>query len=617
MAKKSVSKKRRRGRGRLRIVIAVGSVIALFGLVALIDSALYYNKVHAGVTISGHPVSGLTRDEATAATTRLVKQAQDEPITLTSGNKSWDVIPTDVGTKIDVTGAVTAAMEVSRESNFVIDMARRVRLFFSDKDIPLQGTVDSKLMDEVLAEVAKEVDMPPVDAGLVIDGTIVKVVEGQKGRVVDQATVREQLKALLFTLHATELPVPMVLKEPEIQAEDSEEAVAQAKNMISAKIVLKDGDNSWTLTPEQIGAYMDFATEDRNGVSTLVPYLSAEKMDPYFDKINGKVDRKAVNATWKSDGQQAWVVPATNGRALDADATAEALTAAALKTSGRTAKVAVKTTEPERTTAEAESLGIHDKLGPGFTTEWEGTEDRQVNVRITTEYANNVLLAPGEIYDFDKQVGPRTAERGYQLAHGITGPGKLEDVLGGGICQVSTTLFNAAFFAGLEIVERKNHSIYIDHYPKGRDATVSAESPNMRFRNDTDHYILVRGASNGITTTFNIYGTDDGRTVSYKTGDFYNVEKMTKIQYKASWLGPGTTFIKMAGQDGKEIKVVRTVKAEDGSVIHKDTFLSKWKMIPQEVEVGTGSTTTTKKPATTTTATEKPTSTTSPPTTGF
>ena len=619
MAKKTASKKRRRGRRRLRILIAVACVIALVGLVALIDSALYYNKVHAGVTISGHPVGGMTRDEAIAAVIRLVKQAQDEPITLTSGEKSWDVMPGDVGTKIDVTGAVASAMEASRESNFVVDMARRVRLLFSDKDIPLQGTVDSELMDEVLAEVAKEVDMPPVNAGLSIDGTTVRVVEGQKGRVVDQASVREQLKALLFTLHATELPVPMVLKEPEIQAEDSEGAVAQAKTMISAKIALKDGDNKWTLTPEQIGAYMDFSTEDRNGVSTLVPYLSAEKMDPYFDKIDDKVNRKAANATWSSDGQQAWVVAAVNGRALDAEATAEALTAAALKVSGRTAEAVVTATQPERTTEEAESLGIHDKLG-GFTTEWEGTPDRQVNVRITTEYANNVLLAPGEVYDFDKQVGPRTEKRGYKLAHGITGPGKLEDVLGGGICQVSTTLFNAAFFAGLEIVERKNHSIYIDHYPKGRDATVSAESPNMRFRNDTDHYILVRGASNGITTTFNIYGTDDGRTVSYKTGEFYNVEKMQVIKYDASWLGPGTTYIRMAGQEGKEIKVVRTVKAKDGTVIHKDTFLSKWKMIPQEVEVGTGktTTTTTKKPATTTTATtEKPTSTTSPPTTGF
>ena len=530
-------------------------------------------------------------------------------------------MPGDVGTRIDVTGAVSAAMDVSRKSNWLVDATRRFKLLFSDIDVPLDGTVDSELMDEVLAEVAKEIDVPPVDAGLVIDGTEVRVVEGQKGRVMDQAAVREELKALLFTLHSTELPVPMVLKDPDIMAQDSAGAVAQAKRMIASELVLKDGDRTWSLTPEQIGAYMDFTTEDRDGVSTLVPFLSGEKMGPFLDKIAEKVLRRPVNATWKSDGEQAWVVPAINGRKLDRDGTAEALTAASLKAAARTAEVVVITTEPDRSTEEAEAMGISDKLA-GFTTEWEGTEDRQVNVRITTEYANNVLLAPGEVYDFDKQIGPRTAERGYKLAHGIIGPGKLEDVLGGGICQVSTTLFNAAFFAGLEIVERRNHSIYIDHYPKGRDATVSAGSPNMRFRNDTDHYILVRGASNGIVTTFNIYGTDDGRTVSYKTGDFYDVEKMTKITYNASWLGPGTTYIRMSGQDGKKIEVARTVKAKDGTVIHNERFISTWKMIPQEVEVGTGSTTTTKPPATTTT---KPAATTttatttpgSPPTTGF
>ncbi len=181
MAQKRLSKKRRRARRRLRVLIAVGSIIALLGLAALIDSALYYNKVHAGVTISGHPMSGLTRAEATAALTRLVKQAENEPVTLTSGDKSWPVMPGDVGTRIDVTGAVSAAMDVSRKSNWLVDATRRFKLLFTDTDVPLDGTVDSGLMDEVLAEVAKEIDLPPVNAGLIIDGTDVRVVEGPEG----------------------------------------------------------------------------------------------------------------------------------------------------------------------------------------------------------------------------------------------------------------------------------------------------------------------------------------------------------------------------------------------------------------------------------------------------
>jgi len=587
--------------------------VCLFAL--LIDSALYYNKVHGGIRIAGQQVGGLTRDEALATVTRVVSDAQDNPITLVSGEKNWPVVPDDVGTKIDVAGAVSAAMDVTRGSNFVMDLVRRFKLHFDNRDIPLAGTVDKAMMDELTARVAEDVDLPPVNAGLAFAGTEVKVVEGRKGRVVDQPALRERLEALLFTLHGTGLTVPMVVKEPAIQAEDSQEAVAQAKTMIGSSVTLEYADISWRLTSEQIAAYMDFAAQDRNGVATLVPYLSTKKMSHFFDNVAVKVNKKPVDASFKGDGEQAWVVPAVPGRTLDTAKTAEALTTASLKTSGRSAEVATKVTNPELTTDEAEAMGITEKLG-GFTTEWIGTPDRQTNVRITTEYASNVILAPGDVYNLDKQVGPRTEARGFKLAPGIVGPGQLEDVLGGGICQVATTLFNAAFFAGLDIVERKNHSLFIDHYPKGRDATLSAGSPNLRFKNDTDHHILVRGASDGIKTTFVIYGTDEGREVDYDTSDFYDVVEMTTVTYPYSKLGPGTTEVKTIGQMGRGITVIRTVKDKNGKVIHKDEFVSTWKMIPREVRVGTGPTTsTTKKPASTTT-TEKPTST-STATTGF
>jgi len=593
-----VTHKRRRGRLRRRAIIAAGSVVALVGLTILIDSALYYNKVHAGVSIAGHGFGGFTRDEATARLTRLVDDAEGSPITLSGGNRTWTVTPADVGIKVDLADAVSAAMDVSRKSNFVVDLGKRFKLFFSQTHVPLRGTAESARVDELLSRVAEGLDVPPVDAGLAIDGSEITVVEGQKGLVVDREALRKRLTTALFTLQATKLPVPMVVKEPAVQAEECQQAVEQARTMISSPLVLRRGDRIWSLTPEQIAAYMDFASENRGGVSTLVPYLSAEKMGPFFKSTAAALDTAALDATFKSDGEHAWVVPGVSGRAVEPNETASALTAAALRSTERVAEVAVITVEPDRTTEEAKAMGIGEKLG-GYSTKWEGTKDRQTNVRITTEYASDVILAPGEEYDFDKQVGPRTAERGYKEAPGIVDQTRLEDVFGGGICQVSTTLFNAAFFAGLEILERANHSIYIDHYPKGRDATVSAGGPNMRFRNDTQHHILIRGASNGVTTTFNIYGTDDGREVSYTTSDFYDELEMATYEIPAYWFGPGTTYVKIAGQAGKSIKVVRTVKAKDGSLLHEDTFVSKWRMITEEIEVGTGSTTTTTKPVST------------------
>ncbi len=609
MARPSKNKGRKRGRRRLRILITVSSILFVLLLGLLIDSALYYGKIHGGVSISGRSMSGLTRDEATAALTRLADEAAQNPIALRSGDRTWSVMPSDVGTTIDVQRGVSEAMDVTRGSNFVVDLFRRFTLYFSGEDVALRGTVDSVMMDEVLNEIAQEIDIPAVNPGLIIDEGNIRVVDGQKGSVVDRNRLRAQLKDLLFSLHSTELEIPMLVEEPAMKVEDTREAVGQAEIMISGSVTLTDGDRTWSLTPEQIAAYMDFATEMQNGVATLIPFLSAEKLSPFLDEVATAVAKDPVNATFKGDGTQAWVVPAVTGRALDSEKTAEALTIAALKTTGRTATVVVATIEPDRTTDEANSMGIKDVLGE-CTTSWEGSADRQTNVRITAEYASNVLLAPGEIYDFDAQIGPRTEERGYKKAAGITG-GELEDQLGGGICQVSTTLFNAALDAGLEIIERQNHSIYIDHYPKGRDATVSAGGPNMRFRNDTEHYILVRGVSNGITTKFVIYGTDEGRSVSFDISDFYDVTERTDVTIPNPSLGTGTTVIKSEGQPGRSIKVVYTVKAKDGSVIRKDAFVSTWKMMPRQIEVGTGTTTTT-KPATTTTASTTTTVTTAP-----
>ena len=620
MEEQRVNRRVSRGRWRLPVLIAVGSIVAIVVLAIVIDAALYYNKVHAGVSVSGVSLGGLTPDEATAELNTMVDKAQQSGIVLTNGDKTWMIMPTDVGTEMDVDGAVTAAMDVSREGNFFTDLGRHLKLYFNDVDLPLNGAVDSAMLNEAIADVAREIDVAPVNAGLEIQGTQIKVIEDQTGTAVDQATLAEQLTAILVTLHSTEMEIPTTVVEPAVTAEDNAEAQKQAETMISAPIVLKDGDQTWSLAPAQIASYMDFKSEMQSGVSTLVPYLSAEAMNAFFDQIQDKVAKEPVSATFKSDGAKAWVVPGVLGQALNREKTAETISAASLQSSGRTAEVGVDTTEPELTTEAAEARGIKDLLASYTTPPYSGSGNRQVNVRITTEYASNVMLAPGEVYNFDKQIGPRTAARGYKLAPGIVGPGKLEDVFGGGICQVSTTLFNAVFFAGLDVVERHNHSIYIDHYPKGRDATVTGGGKNLRFKNDTAHWIWIRGTSDGITTTFNIYGTDEGRKVSYTVSDFYNVTGRSTVTVNNPALPTGVTNVLTGGQSGKQLTTVRVVKLPDGTVLHKDKFISYFPMVPRQVEVGTGTTTTTTTVPTSTTTTTGPpssTTTTGPPTTEF
>ncbi len=584
------------------VLLGVVGLVLLVIIAGLVDAAVYAGKVHAGVNVSGISLAGLTRDEAAATLARQVAERQTTAVVVTSGARTWEITPEEVGVTVDVEAAVEAAFEQTRKSNFVVDAVRRVGLYFTDANIPVQAGYDEAKMTTTLDRLARQIDIPAVSAGVRIIAGEAKAVEGQKGNVVDREALRAQLEPLLYALQPARLSVPMKVVEPAVLTADSDEAVRQAGIVISASVKLTWGEKVWTLTPEDLAAYMDFSSEDRDGVPTLVAFLSTDKMSLFFAKVSEVVAKKPVDASFKSDGLKAWVIAGKEGRALDAEATAAALTTAALKTSGRSAKAVTVEVEPELTAQEAENMGIKVKLG-GWRVEHWGVEERQQNVRVTTQYADKIV-APGEIYNFDKQIGPRTEARGFMEAPGIVGEGNLEDVLGGGICQVATTLFNAVFEAGLEIVERHNHSLYFSHYPAGRDATVTAGAKNFQFRNDTEHYIWVHGSSDGITTTFNVYGTKDGRKVKTEFSGWTYGDERTVETVVDSDLGPGTSELVRSGQSARSCTVTRIVTMPDGAVLHHgpEVYGSTYLMISRVIAVSpadatpTGSTTTTTAP---------------------
>jgi vancomycin resistance protein YoaR len=238
--------------------------------------------------------------------------------------------------------------------------------------------------------------------------------------------------------------------------------------------------------------------------------------------------------------------------------------------------------------AEAAVRGCPDLLAM-YTTKYEGSVVRQTNVKVAAQYAGDTLLKPDQEYDLDQLLGPRTRERGWSVPVGsLTSGTDLQDsILGGAIAQVATTVFNAAFEAGLWIRERHNTSIYIAHYPAGREAAVAAGSKSLRFVNDTAHDIWICGQSDGITTTFRIYGTDDGRKVQSSKGEFYNIIPKTAVTVEDGGYPKGETATVNAGQDGRTLEVRRTVTMPDRTVLHDDVFTSVWEMIPEEIRVGT------------------------------
>jgi vancomycin resistance protein YoaR len=599
-------------------LVSIGAIVFVLAVLVAVDGGLYYGKVHHGISVAGQHLSGMTATKATETLTTFAEEAQTRPITLKSedGAHTWTILPGDLGTSIDVPAAVAKAMALTRKGNIFVDLSKKLELYFVGKDIPLEGTLDTAKLDALLTRIAGTLDVPAVNATLVVNNGSIEVMDGKQGNVVDKEALRSSLTDLLFTFHSTELVVPMVVTEPDLSKVDVEPALAQAQVMISGDLLLTfKGKTVATLTPTEIVTYVDVAPGTGNGEAKTVPILSATRMTTLFDTVDKQVSTPGIDATFEMDFNtepySLKLVEGVNGEGLDREATAAALTQAAMGTAGRTAEVVLKSVEPNLTTEDVQAMGIKDVLGDYKTTPYVGTKGRQQNVRLATKLCSGVFLAPGEEFNTDQRLGIRDEAHGWALAPGIVGPGKLEDVFGGGICQVSTTLFNAALLAGLEITKRYNHSIYINHYPDGRDATVTAGGKNMCFRNDTDNYIFVYGWSTGINTHFWIWGVADGRKVlpiqfsGFSLGGAFPVQKIVNNSLK-----PWETKELFAGQRSRSCSITRTVIYADGTK-KSVTWSSRWSMMPQVIETGPpaattttgGGTPTTDAPTTTTAAT--------------
>jgi vancomycin resistance protein YoaR len=230
----------------------------------------------------------------------------------------------------------------------------------------------------------------------------------------------------------------------------------------------------------------------------------------------------------------------------------------------------------ERTTAEADALGITRKL-VSFTTDMGVSSSNRIhNVQLMADYIDGTVIEPGETFSFNRVVGPRTPERGFLEGQMIVGSLVLPSI-GGGVCQTATTLFNDAFELGLPIVERHNHSLYISHYPLGRDATVSWGGPDFAFRNDLAHGLLIKASYTSSTLTFTFYGTPEGRRIVSHTSERTNWKAPT-MTYAIDPRAPrgSVKVVSGSGASGFDVTVTREVYDAHGKLIHKGKFPSRY-----------------------------------------
>ena len=536
-------------------------------------------KLPEGATVSGLPVGGLTTAEAVRRLDQRYEEMKLEPVTFTAGPRQYRVRPNEVVLAVDWQSAVETARRQGDGFAPVRGLRRLGQRFFGGDITPPARAYDD-LLNHKLAVLAKRIDRPERQAAVRLKGLQPLVVRGATGRTLDQDAAARTMMTSLVAFERAPVALPVEITQPDVTAADLAPAVSQVETAVSGPVRLVQGETRWRLPRWRIAQLLQLP---RNGATTLA--IGGPRADAYFERFRKSVDRPPQDAEFVVSGGSVAVKPSLPGLGLDVAAARKAIFAAALSTTERTARLVVESTAPERTTREARAMGITG-LVAGYTTTYGGDPNRLHNVRLVAQLVDGALIAPGAEFSFNQTTGARTPERGFLEAPVIIN-GELQNGIGGGVCQVSTTVFNAAFDAGLSITSRTNHALYISHYPQGRDATVNYPDTDLRFQNDTNKWLLLRTFVGTSELTVNLYGTPVNRRVEVETAplEVTGEPAVKRIPNPTIWEGEQRT--EEVGEPSRKTAVTRRVYTADGKKLYDTTWASYYRSEPTIVQYGT------------------------------
>ena len=578
---------RQRGSRRRVVALLVGVVAALVLAVAALGQATQTDTIHQNVTVQGVGVGGLTVAQATVKLERAT--LPDGVLTVSWAAHHWTLSGSALRARLQAEAAARAAYQYARAGNLLARSWERFRLLFASHAVAPVVRFAEPATRERLDAISHIVDVKPVEGAVTVQGEHAAAREAKDGREVDHAALLRLLSAAVLAGRHDHVALPVVTVAPAVSTADAQAAAKTAASWLAGPLALVHAGHTWTISRQDLGQYLAFVRTQAS------PHLRVTFDSPvtrgYFDYITQQAGKPGRDASFvvSGNGRHVHVRRGTPSYGVVPAPTIANMEAAA-GGGDRTAQAVFGKAPAALSYADARAMTITTRIGT-YTTGVAGTTNRLDNVALGSSLLNNSLIAPGKVFSVNATTGERTAAKGFKMAPTIIN-GKLEDSVGGGMCQVSTTVFNAAFEAGLQIVERHNHELYISHYPLGRDATVSYGSYDLKFRNDTPHWILLKTDFTGWSLTVSLYSAPLGRKVVSSTGSWYGLVPFSVHKQHDPTLAKGATEVATPGIDGMSIDCYRKVYAPSGALIWNDDFKSVYSMVPEVLLVGT------KKPAT-------------------
>ncbi|WUJ72114.1 VanW family protein [Kribbella soli] len=469
------------GRKQLAGIIAAAGLGVLFvGYGAAF--AFAGDKIPGDTTVLGIPIGGLSKDDAKAKLDAGLKDRIAAPIALKAGESKFTVAPADAGLTVDVDATVDAAGAGRSLSPARIWHA----LTGGDAVKPVVEKDDARLK-AAIDKLSAQMNRPATEGTITFKGTTPVTHQPAPGLQLDAAKAPAAVIAA-YPSDGNAKDLPVGVTQPKAGSDAIKKALTDfAEPAMSGPVRLTVGSKSVELEPAEIAPALTLTAQE----GQVIPALRTKSLEPLFQQRFKTLETLPKDATVQIVGAGPKVIPAVDGMVVDRAKVGAAILAILPKPTGeRRAAVPLTPTKAAFTTEQATALGITQKMGD-FQTQFPHAPYRNTNIGTAARKINGTLLKPNETFSLNKIVGERTKENGFTEGYIISG-GKFEKDLGGGVSQSATTTFNAAFFAGLKVLEHKAHSVYISRYPVGREATVAWPNVDLKFLNDSGHGVLVQ-----------------------------------------------------------------------------------------------------------------------------
>jgi vancomycin resistance protein YoaR len=500
------------GRSRVLRGLLIAALVPVTFLVVVtiawaVDTSVKGGKVVRNVTIAGDPVGGLAEEDVPEVVARVAKEMRNRPVHVVTPTARYETTADAIGLALDEKATAEAVVDVGRSESFPLRPVRWLQSFLSPRDAPLEFMASPTTVREHVIKLEKAMRKAPVEPSITYDGKSFATIPGKPGHGIDTDAVAARLPTAATA--TDEEPIVVTVRPgtiaPRFDDTDAEALAAEAGELADKKLRVEAGGKSGEISIEVLSRWMRAVPRDD---ALTLELDSASVLNDLRTIVTGFGDGPK-DAHFTIQGGKPVLIAGEAGTVCCGDAS-PTLIMAALQHGDESVTLDITKREPAFTTAQAKALGIKEEIGQpsefGPTTHHKCCAPRVTNIHLIADAMRGAIIMPGQTFSVNAYVGQRTREKGYVVAGAIVDGVEGEQV-GGGVSQFATTFFNASLFAGMEFGEYQSHSIWFDRYPKGHEATISWQHPDLQIKNPTPYAVLVWPTYDETTLTVHLYST--------------------------------------------------------------------------------------------------------------